>query len=67
MGVSLSTVTRAINGERKDLPWLTAILIHYHSDGFYPCWQLLPDLFTEGQIPPALADLQAHQGLREAS
>ena len=67
--VDPSTVWRAVM--RKDgytaSPEL-ACQIHYRSDGAIPCWTLRPDLWSEGQIPPLLAELMSpHDSLPAAS
>jgi len=55
-GVALVDKIKA--GER---PWTdkNALEVHRVTKGEVPCWAMRPDIFREGQLPPALADLAA--------
>ena len=57
IGCNKVTIYRALAGKGKPE---TACQIHFHSDGAIPCWTLRPDLWSEGQIPPLLAELMSH-------
>lgn len=63
-GVHPASMARALNdfdpvsGVHVCGPQL-AISIHYASNGEIPCWKLRPDIWREGQVPPALADFPA--------
>lgn len=50
-GVALVDKIKA--GKRSWTPD-NAIEVHVVTNGSIPCWKLRPDLWSEGQIPPAL-------------
>lgn len=51
-GLTKPTIWRAIN--QIQCSHETAITIHRATGGEIPCWDLRPDLWSPGQLPPAL-------------
>lgn len=49
-GLNVSTIYRALDQEGSPK---TVKAIHWATGGAVPAWKLRPDLWSEGQIPPA--------------
>lgn len=48
-GVNPATIYRALDGKGSGP---VAIQIHHVTHGAIPAWEMRPDLWAEGQIPP---------------
>jgi hypothetical protein len=73
-GIHLASMYRALNDfDANGIHTCStdlAIAIHRESCGMgflIPCWELRPDIWALGQVPPVLADLHAEIALGEAA